>query len=286
MKYVEEAMQPRSALTEQFIREMHSITVRDLEREGDRTPGAYRSGPVTIAQSGHVPPDAISVPMYMQELTEFINRDDPPKYDLIKVASAHHRFGWVHPFSNGNGRVVRLMTYALLIKYGFNVQDGGRILNPTAVFCNDRERYYEMLACADKGASAERERWCTYVLSGILDELKKIDRLADYTYLKEKILSPALSFALQRALVTKEEYAILSEVMKQGIAKSADLHKAMPMLSDGQRTYQIKKLVDRKMLRSIREGARQYTLCFTNNYLLRGVVKSLSDEGFIPNSLN
>lgn len=61
----------------------------------------------------------------MQELTAFINAADPPKYDLIKVALAHHRFGWIHPFGNGNGRVVRLLTYSLLINYGFNVQTGG-----------------------------------------------------------------------------------------------------------------------------------------------------------------
>ncbi|WP_171253366.1 Fic family protein, partial [Acinetobacter baumannii] len=67
------------------------------------------------------------------------------------VALAHHRFGWIHPFGNGNGRVVRLFTYSLLIKYGFNVTTGGGILNPTAVFCNDRNKYYEMLSIADNG---------------------------------------------------------------------------------------------------------------------------------------
>ena len=48
-------------------------------------------------------------------------KDDSPKYDLLKVAIAHHRFVWVHPFSNGNGRTVRLFTYAMLVKLGFNV---------------------------------------------------------------------------------------------------------------------------------------------------------------------
>ena len=78
---------------------------------------------------------------YMQELVGFINRADARKYDLIKVALAHHRFGWIHPFGNGNGRVVRLLTYALMIKYGFNVKAGGRVLNPTAVFFSPRARY-------------------------------------------------------------------------------------------------------------------------------------------------
>ena len=53
-------------------------------------------------------------------------------FDLIKVAIAHHRFVWIHPFGNGNGRVVRLLTYALLIKYGF----GANKLELGTVFVN------------------------------------------------------------------------------------------------------------------------------------------------------
>lgn len=89
---------------------------------------------MSIAQSTHLPPEFIHVPAYMQELVGFMNRADAPKYDLMKVALAHHRFGWIHPFGNGNGRTVRLLTYSLLIKYGFNVKTSGRVLNPTAVF--------------------------------------------------------------------------------------------------------------------------------------------------------
>ncbi|ELI8268688.1 Fic family protein, partial [Yersinia enterocolitica] len=67
---------------------------------------------------------------------------------------------------------MRLLTYSLLIKYGFNVKTSGRVLNPTAVFCNDRERYYSMLAEADTGAVEGLEQWCLYVLTGISAELK------------------------------------------------------------------------------------------------------------------
>jgi Fic family protein len=123
------------------------------------------------------------VPQYMAELVAFINSDDPQKYDLMKVALAHHRFAWIHPFGNGNGRVVRLLTYALLIKYGFNVRAGGRVLNPTAVFCNDRDRYYTMLGKADSGLSEGSEAWCIYVLEGMLNELRKVDRLTDIHFL-------------------------------------------------------------------------------------------------------
>lgn len=281
MDYIESSMRPGEPISEHFIRELHTITVRTLVREGDATPGAYRAGQVHIAQSDHLPPEGVLVPGYMQELVAFINRPDPRKYDLIKVALAHHRFGWVHPFGNGNGRVVRLLTYALMIKYGFNVSAGGRMLNPTAVFCSDRDRYYAMLACADSGTPAHLEQWCSYVLQGVLRELEKVDQLTQYSSLKSKILLPALAFARSRALITEPEEAVLQSAVKAGVAKAADLSAAMPGMNAAQRTYQIRKLVERKMLQAIAPHARQYTIGFENSYLLRGVIHALSQEGFI-----
>lgn len=281
MVYVESSIEPGALITEHFIRELHALTVRSLVREGDATPGAYRTSQVVIAQSAHLPPEALQVPGYMQELVAFINQADAPKYDLIKVALAHHRFGWVHPFGNGNGRVVRLLTYALLIKYGFNVKTGGRVLNPTAVFCSDRDKYYEMLACADAGTLLGLEQWCVYVLQGVLNELYKVDQLTRYDYLSGKILLPALAYARNRALISAQEEAVLHAAVKSGIAKAADLGAAMPGMNAAQRTYQIKKLVERKMLQPIAPNARQYTLGFDNSYLVRGVVHALSQEGFI-----
>jgi Fic family protein len=281
MAYIESAMHPGAEVSEHFIRELHALAVRNLVREGDATPGAYRVGQVHIAQSEHLPPEGVLVGGYMQELVAFINRADAPKYDLIKVALAHHRFGWIHPFGNGNGRVVRLLTYALMIKYGFNVKAGGRVLNPTAVFCSDRDRYYAMLASADLGTPVGLEHWCLYVLQGVLVELNKVDQLTQYDYLKSKILVPALDYARSRALITAQEEAVLLASVKSGIAKAADLSAAMPGLTAAQRTYQIKKLVERKMLHPINPNARQYTLGFDNSYLMRGVIHALSNENFI-----
>ena len=285
MAYVELAVQPGAEVSEHFIRELHALTVRKLVREGDATPGAYRVGQVQIAQSEHLPPEGVLVGGYMQELVAFINRADAPKYDLIKVALAHHRFGWIHPFGNGNGRVVRLLTYALMIKYGFNVKAGGRVLNPTAVFCSDRDRYYAMLACADVGTPTGLEQWCLYVLQGVLLELNKVDQLTQYEYLKSKILVPALAFARSRTLITAQEEAVLLASVKSGIAKAADLSSAMPGMTAAQRTYQIRKLVERKMLHPIAPNARQYTLGFDNSYLMRGVIHALAQESFISVSL-
>ncbi|GFO60941.1 Fic family protein [Geomonas silvestris] len=282
MDYLETAVTKGSEITHLLIRELHSLTVKDLVREGDRTPGRYRTGPVMIAGATHTPPAPLMVQDYMQELVAFINRNDPPKYDLLKAALAHHRFAWVHPFSNGNGRVVRLLTYALLIKYGFNVTTGGRVLNPTAVFCNDRQMYYDMLSLADSGTPEGTEQWCLYVLSGIRDELAKVDQLTRYEFLKDKILFPALEYSRTRGLILPYEEKVLRQSVTLREFKSSDYADLFPEVTERQRAYQLKKLVDSGMLQPVRPGARTYSINFVNNALIRGVMRVLVKEGFAP----
>jgi Fic family protein len=123
------------------------------------------------------------------------------------------------------------------------------------------------------------------VLQGVLTELQKVDRLTQYEYLSAKILMPTLAYARHRGLLTPLEEDVLQMAVKKRVVKSADLGDAMPNLNATQRTYQIKKLVERRMLQPIEANARQYTIGFDNNYLMRGIIHALSQEGFISASL-
>jgi Fic family protein len=200
---------------------------------------------------------------------------------------AHHRMAWIHPFDNGNGRLIRMFTYALLIRQGFKVRQG-RILNPTAIFCMDRNEYYKMLALADTGTEENILKWCTYVLKGLLAEIEKIDRLLNLKYTTEKILLPALSYALERKHITPREYEILKAVVKnkEMSIKSADLTAVIGKESPIQRSRIIKGLKDKKMLTPLTDKGRIYTIGFSNNYLLRGISHALEANGFIPEFLN
>ena len=142
-----------------------------------------------------------------------------------------------------------------------------------------------MLMRADSRDESELEAWCVYVLAGIRDELQKVSQLADYAYLRDKVLLPAMAHARQRQLVTVQEEAVLAQTIKAGVVKAGDLQAALPGLNANQRTYQIRKLVEGGMLQPIRAGARQYALGFTHNTLLRGVVKTLTDQGFVSPAL-
>jgi len=272
-----------------FVSELHKQVVEDItsppKGEGSKNPGKYRTKNLKIAKSKHIPPDFTQVNNYMIEFFDFINKNDTSKYDLLKIAIAHHRFTWIHPFDNGNGRTVRLLTYAMLVKYGFNINIGGiQIVNPSAIFCIDREKYYGALSWADSGKKRGILKWCEYVISGLKKEIDKIDRLLDYEYLAKKILLPAISFSLERKIITNIESKILQIAIDKQIFRSSDIKSLMPSKAHTERSRILRSLKDKKMIAPIKNKTRIYSLRFYNNYLLRGIIGALTKEGFI--SLN
>jgi len=274
-----------SQINRVFLSELHKRVVKNLtkppEGEGSDNPGEYRKINLEIVESNHLPPEMIHVKGYMDDLLSFINKVDSTKYDLLKTAIAHHRMAWIHPFDNGNGRTVRLLTYAMLVKQGFNVSVG-RILNPTAVFCIDRDKYNEALSWADSGTREGVLKWCEYVLSGLKNEIEKIDKLLDYDFLKAKILLPSISFALEREIITDLESKILKVAINKQVFMSSDIEQLMPGKIYTQRSRVLKELRNKKMIAPTEDKSKKYTLRFDNNYLLRGIVKMLEGEGFVP----
>ncbi len=284
MEFIEENIKDYP-INKLFISEIHKMIVNGLTPppagEGDHTPGKYRTHNLRIQKSSHLPPDYIHVEPYMNELIDFINKEDSPKYDLLKAAIAHHRFVWIHPFGNGNGRTVRLFTYAMLVKTGFNV-NVGRIINPTAVFCSNRNDYYDNLSKADTGTEDGILDWCGYVLTGLKDEIEKIDKLSDYQYLRKEILIPTIIHSLERKYITDTEAKILKKVVELQRIQASDLKELFPGKLNAELSRQIKRLIDKKMLVPESDGARKYIIRFDNNFLLRGIIKSLGEKGFLP----
>ena len=265
-----------------FLSELHKRVVEGLAKEGSRNPGRYRKVNIDIAGSSHTPPDYLQVEPYMNELFRFLNTTHPPQYDLLKTAIAHHRFVRIHPFDNGNGRTVRLLTYAMLVKQGFRV-DLGRLINPTAVFCINRDRYYENLSMADKGDDEGLLNWCDYVLKGLKGEVEKIDRLTDYDFLKSRILMPAIKIALERKYVTERQAGILTiAVDRTDGFKNSDLKKILPSRSTADISRLIRKLIEKRLITRIPGKTRRYTISLENNFLLRGIMTALDREGFLP----
>lgn len=290
ISFIEKNIDTHTTITRMFISELHKIVVKDLtpppEGEGSKNPGGLRKHNVSIQNATHKPPDFAVLPDHFDEFLRFINADHLAQYQLLMVAVAHHRFAYMHPFDKGNGRVGRLLNYALLIKMGFRVKDG-RVINPSSVFYADRDKYYDMLGQTDSLIDTDILAWVEYFLLGLKNEIEKVDSLLSRDYVQTKILLPAVDLALDRKIITAEETKVLDYLIRKPdmLIKSEEL-AAFGLRTSLQKSRFMSKLRQKGIIVPIKKEGRIYTLSFVNNYLLRGIIDSLTKEGFVADFLN
>ncbi|PIQ74111.1 MAG: hypothetical protein COV85_03885 [Candidatus Portnoybacteria bacterium CG11_big_fil_rev_8_21_14_0_20_44_10] len=129
----------KHGIKEEDILAIHGLIMKNIEKE---TAGIYRRGQVRILGVPFLPPNYLKVPRLMDDLLEWISRNSE-KLHLIELAAlAHYRFVVIHPFYDGNGRTARLLMNLILMRGGYPF---------VIVLANDRKRYYNALAKADKG---------------------------------------------------------------------------------------------------------------------------------------
>jgi Fic family protein len=288
--FIEENTDETTQLDRAYISELHKILTRHLTPppggEGSRYPGELRRHEVSIKSSGHTPPPPIALQNHFDAFLKFVNAERKEQYQLLMVAIAHHRFEYIHPFDNANGRMGRLLNYALLIKLGFQVKNG-RILNPSSVFYTDRDKYYDMLSLADSLRDEDVLAWCEYFLLGLKNEIEKIDFLLDIGYVRSKILLPTLEYALKREHITKQEFKILHYLIhKEDLSMKAEELSALGVKDSKEKSKMMGNLKKKNIVMPTKPNGRIYTLQFVNNYLLRGVMNILRENGFVSDFLN
>ncbi len=268
-----------------FISHLHEMVVKNLspDNEGDTRPGSYRVDYREIANSKHVLPQPSDIKDLMDELFDYINEDCDPKVDLLKIAVAHHRFVWIHPFGNGNGRAVRLLTYSMLCKKGFITPGSARLFNPTSVFAGDREQYYDKLSIADEGGEESMQEWCEYVLEGLQDEIKKSQKLADRNFVKDRLLMPTFLWANEKNITNDIETKILNRLARKQRIKAGDIKDLWPEdYSHVVISKRLAKMRKQNFIRTLKPNGREYVLQLSGNKLTRGILDRMEAEGMLP----
>lgn len=102
-------------ITKAHIRQFHALMFRGV-RGFRYDPGAWRLGPITIAQSKVKAPPASKVDQLLGNLLKEINK--PSIQPIRKAALLHAFFEQIHPFPDGNGRVGRILQNYVLIGHG------------------------------------------------------------------------------------------------------------------------------------------------------------------------
>lgn len=122
---------------------IHKILMKNLVEQ----PGSFRSGGVGIMKGNeitHVAPPATRVPLLMAELFDFLAAKNELSW-LIKACVFHYEIEFIHPFSDGNGRMGRLWQQLILMK-----EDPVFSFIPIEVLIQkNQQEYYQVLAKCD-----------------------------------------------------------------------------------------------------------------------------------------
>ncbi|RYG10450.1 MAG: Fic family protein [Burkholderiales bacterium] len=236
--------------------------------------GQLRSREVRVGQ--HVAPVAASVPAFLHRWGSFYGQVRRGEAALAALAAAHQRLGWVHPFVDGNGRVMRLHTHTLLGALGYT----GGLWSPLRGFARTTERYYGLLADADsprrgdldgRGNLSEQAliAWIDYVMDTCLDQTSFMARMLDFDAMKSRIEACLVFEAtVGKSGVRLEAVRGLHYLFLSGEELTRGEFKSMLGLGDRIATDTLGALVRRGLLKSdspqgkVRFGLPQHALRF------------------------
>ena len=246
-----------------------------LTDEGEPiVPGELRARDVRVGE--HVPPAFASVPAFLQRWASYYGNVRRGEAALVAMACAHQRLGWVHPFVDGNGRVMRLHTHTWLSALGYT----GGLWSPLRGFARSTERYYALLADADslrrgdldgRGNLSEQAliAWADYVLDICQDQVGFMAGMLDFETLKARIEACLVFEAtVEKSGVRQESLRGLHYLFLSGEELARGDFKAMLGMSDRGATDALGALVKRGLLKSdspqgkVRFGLPQHALRF------------------------
>ncbi len=167
--------------------ELHEEVFKGIKPDA----GQWRRMNVRIAGMKHVPPRMEKVAPLMTEWAEtYTKREVEGEDPLVLGASMHFEFESIHPFSDGNGRVGRLLLNLHLLKHNWP---------PVHILPPDRDRYLGCLVRGHGGDLRELENLLRACMARSLldlldqvgtreDELKPLRTLARHSAYSAKYL--------------------------------------------------------------------------------------------------
>lgn len=155
-------------------------------------PGALRERDVKVGS--HIPVSPGALPRFLKRFeagyAKLGNTDS-----ILATAGAHHRLLWIHPFLDGNGRVARLMSYAMLLE----TLDTGGIWSIARGLARNEKAYKDHLMACDgdrwndldgRGHLSERAlaAFTRFFLTTCIDQVDFMEGLVQPDRLRDRIL--------------------------------------------------------------------------------------------------
>lgn len=137
--YLYKLIDGREPITKRTLLELHGLIMKDIPGINS---GQLRKEEVQIKGSEHKPPHFNDVEIHIDEMFQWMNRNSHKYPPIVMGGILHHWMTWIHPFSDGNGRVSRMFINFFLLQKGY----------PEIIIkISDRDSYYISLMEGDKG---------------------------------------------------------------------------------------------------------------------------------------
>ena len=214
-------------LHREFYRDAPGPTLRitGVGREFTMTPGDWRSRPeLDVAVGRHQPPSSARVDDFMRYFAQRYRFDGMGRAGrIIAMAAAHHRFNYIHPFPDGNGRVSRLMSHAMAWHSDVAAHGLWSISRGLARGLESRTEYKQMMDLADtprqgdfdgRGNLSERALidFVAWFLSVALDQITFMSELFDLDHLANRLHT----FIARHERFRPEAAALLEQTLVRG----------------------------------------------------------------------
>lgn len=176
--------------------------------------GEYRHVAVQVGK--HIAPKAEFVNGLMNDLFNWLIESD--EHPLIKSCVFHYEFEFIHPFSDGNGRIGRLWQSLIL----YNWRTIFSLIPTESIIRDNQESYYKALE--DSGESGDSTIFVEFMLNVILDSIKSSvnSSVKSSVNTEDKILS----FFRENPNATIKEIADKLELTTRAIEKQISSLKA------------------------------------------------------------
>ena len=214
------------------------------------TLGAFRREHVQVGKHVAISPGA--VPRFLRRFEQVYGRLGTTE-TILAAAAAHHRLLWIHPFSDGNGRVARLLSHALFL----HVLDTRGIWSVARGLARNVQQYKTLLARCDEtrrndldGSLSEEAlaEFTRFLLTVCVDEVRFMEHLVEPNALRTRILIWAQEEIRLGALPVRAG-RLLEAALIRGEIQRGDMAETVGT-SERQARRIVSALLERKVLTS------------------------------------
>lgn len=184
LKEIDKLVSEKKAITQEIILDLHKTLMKGLMEE-EKT-GHFRKGSIYVVDDlgdgrehlRYEGPDASKITFLINELILWLKHAQRESFHPVIAAGIFHlQFVSIHPFTDGNGRIARLLTTLILYQLGWDFK---KIIVLEDYYNRDRTAYYN----AENEVQGEHYKegqdltsWLEYFIEGFLVEARKVQEL-------------------------------------------------------------------------------------------------------------